>query len=227
LSTRKIRAAIEQAQYSGWNDPRLGTVAALARRGIQPEAIRQYWTEVGIKGVDIKFSWENLYAYNKDIVDPVAKRYFFVWNPKTVSIIGTDKLESHAPLHPERPDMGARYTTLSGEPIQIKAVAGDVECLPPDSRVRFKDLCNTMSGEPGIFSYAGNDLSFIKEGAKIIHWVGPGAVQAKVHMPDGSTIEGLAEKAALESLDEFVQFERFGFVKLEPGEEIEAYFAHQ
>ncbi|KYK27893.1 MAG: glutamate--tRNA ligase [Candidatus Proteinoplasmatales archaeon SG8-5] len=227
LSTRKIRAAIEEARYSGWKDPRLGTVAALERRGIQPEAIRQYWIDVGIKGVDIRFSWENLYAYNKDIVDPGAKRYFFVWDPKTVSITGTDVLESHAPLHPEHQEMGTRVTQLSGDPIHVKAVAGDIQALPPDTRVRFKDLCNTLSGEPGIFSYAGNELSFIKEGAKIIHWVGPDAVQAKVLMPDGKLIEGLAEKAALDSLGEVVQFERFGFVRLEPGDEIEAYFAHQ
>ena len=70
-------------------------------------------------------------------------------------------------------------------------------------------------------------MTFIKEGAKIIHWVGPDAVPARVHMPDGKVIEGLVEKAALNSINEVVQFERFGFVRLEKKEILEGYFAHK
>jgi glutamyl-tRNA synthetase len=227
LSTREIKASIEEGKFSGWKDVRLGTVAALARRGIRPGAIRQYWIEVGVKAVDIKFSWQNLYAYNKDIIDPVAKRYFFVWNPKKIIIQGTDEIKSVAPLHPENPDLGNREVTLSGDPIDIQVVSEDIESLSPETRIRFKDLCNSISETHTVFNYAGNDLSFIKEGAKIIHWVGPDAVPACVHMPDGEIIEGLVEKAAVDSIDEVVQFERFGFVKLEKGNEIEAYFAHK
>ncbi len=227
LSTRKIKASIEEGKYTGWNDVRLGTIAALARRGIRSEAIRQYWIEVGIKSVDIKFSWQNLYAYNKGIIDPVAKRYFFVWNPKKVTIKGENIIKSHAPLHPEKSELGNREVILSGDPIEIQVVSEDVEPLSPGTRIRFKDLCNSTSETPVVFNYAGNDLSFVKEGAKIIHWVGPDAVPAKVHMPDGKIIDGLAEKAASDSISEIVQFERFGFVKLEKGNEIEAYFAHK
>jgi glutamyl-tRNA synthetase len=226
LSTRLIKAAIEEKQYTGWDDVRLGTVAALARRGIRPEAIRQYWIEVGIKGVDITFSWQNLYAYNKDIIDPMAKRYFFVWNPKVIAIKGVDVIKSHAPLHPEKPDLGFREVTLSGDPIELQVVSEDVESLSPETRVRFKDSCNTILVTPDVFNYAGDDISFVKEGAKIIHWVDRSAIQARVHMPDGQIVTGLVEKAALNSIGETVQFERFGFVKLEKGNEIEAYFTH-
>lgn len=225
LSTRQIRAAIEEKEYTGWDDARLGTVAALARRGIQPGAIRQYWIDVGVKGVDIKFSWQNLYAYNKDIVDPLAKRYFFVWNPKKMKISGIDSLKSHAPLHPENPEIGIREIKLSG-PIEIQAVFEDID-VPPGTIIRLKDLCNVEFTGQGEFKHLGNDISVLKKGVKIIHWVGPDAVPARIHMPDGRTIEGLAEKAALDSVGEVVQFERFGFVKLEAGEKLEACFAHK
>jgi hypothetical protein len=46
-------------------------------------------------------------------------------------------------------------------------------------------------------------------------------------MPDGLIIKGLVEKAASDSIDKVVQFVRFGFVKLEKGNEIEAYFTHK
>lgn len=224
LSTRQIKAAIEEKKYSGWDDVRLGTVATLARRGIRPEAIRKYWVEVGIKGVDIKFSWPNLYAYNKDIIDPSAKRYFFVWNPQKHEVIGVNELTSSAPLHPEKPELGSRKVTLSGDPIKLWVVTEDLEGIPPGTTIRFKDLCN-VELKSSFESIYLSDVPSVK-GVKIIHWAGPEAVPARVHKPDGQIIEGLVEKAALNSIGEIVQFERFGFVKLEKGNEIDAYFAH-
>ena len=48
-------------------------------------------------------------------------------------------------------------------------------------------------------------------------------------MPDASTIKGVAEEACKElRLGEVVQFERFGFIRVEGlGEKLTAYFAHR
>ena len=81
LKTSLIKQSIREGEYSGWNDVRTGTVRALERRGIRPEAIRRYWIESGIKSVDIEFSWDNLYGMNRQIIDPVSHRYFFVEKP--------------------------------------------------------------------------------------------------------------------------------------------------
>ncbi|MCK5309829.1 MAG: glutamate--tRNA ligase [Thermoplasmata archaeon] len=226
LSTRQIKADIQEGKYTGWDDPRLGTVAALARRGIHPDSIRQYWNDVGAKGVDIKFSWENLYAFNKDMIDKTAVRLFFVWNPKPIKIIGIDKLHSSAPLHPENPEMGNRETELSGD-IHVSITSDDLENLKPGSLVRLKDLCNLEMMPDGSFKYIGNDLDVLKKGARIIHWVEPDAPEAEVHMPNGETINGLVEKTAMEYSDTVVQFERFGFVRLEIGDKINAFFTHK
>lgn len=216
LSTRQIKAAIAKGEYTGWDDCRLGTVAALARRGIAPGAIRQYWKDVGTKAVDIKFSWENLYAMNRDIIDTDAVRLFFVRDSVKMHITGIDKLISHAPLHPERPELGKREVKLERD-MHVSLAGDDAKDLKPGNIIRLKDLGNFEVAEGNELKHTGNDLAVLKQGAKIMHWTGPGSIAATVHMPDGSIISGLAEKETLKYIGKVVQFERFGFVKLDSG----------
>ncbi len=231
LSTRQIKADIEDGQYPGWDDPRLGTVAALAKRGIQPQAIRNYWIEVGIKGVDIKFAWDNLFAYNKDIIDPIAHRYFFVWEPILVRIEGAQALEGKAPLLPDNPDAGYRETRLTADEekfIYLNLTTDDLDALNPGSNIRLKDLCNLEYLGDRKFKYIGNDLDILKQGAGIAHWVGADNVPARVLMPDGETTYGAVERQAKDDAGNVVQFERFGFVRIEEEEEgIVGYFGHK
>jgi glutamyl-tRNA synthetase len=214
LSTRQIKAAIAKGEYTGWDDCRLGTVAALAKRGIAPGAIRQYWKDVGTKAVDIKFSWENLYAMNRDIIDQDAARLFFVRDPVEKRITGAEMLQSRAPLHPHSPELGMRGVKLQGD-MRAFLTADDTKDLQPGTILRLKDLGNMEVMEGNELRYIGNDLAVLKQGAKIVHWVGPESVKTKVHMPDGSAISGLAERETLKYLGKVVQFERFGFVRLD------------
>ena len=80
--------------YTGWDDIRLGTLRALARRGIQPGAVRQAVLDIGIGETDISFSWDNLFAKNRDIVDPIADRFFFVPGALKVTIAGASPREA-------------------------------------------------------------------------------------------------------------------------------------
>ena len=52
---------------------------------------------IGIGDVDISFSWDNLYAENKKLVDPTANRYFFVPDPVR------QRLKVHRPTLPTHP----------------------------------------------------------------------------------------------------------------------------
>ena len=228
LSTRQIKAAIANGEYTGWDDCRLGTVAALARRGFHPDSIRQYWKDVGTKAVDIRFSWDNLYAMNRDIVDQDAVRLFFVREPVAMKITGAETLSSNAPLHPERPELGTRSVRMGSDAV-VNLASDDAAALKPGSIVRLKDLCNVEMVRPGELRYIGNDLEILKKGARIIHWTGPGALETEVLMPDGQSIKGLAEPDSAKFLDRTVQFERFGFVKLESGGsgKIRAIFTHK
>jgi len=225
LKTSTIGEGIRSGEYSGWDDVRLGTVRAMARRGIQPEAIRNYWIDVGMKEVDIEFSWDNLYSFNKQIVDRTASRYFFVWDPKIVDIVGVDRIEAHCPIHPDHKDLGCRDHTLT-PPLSVHMTAEDLEGFKRRGTVRLKDLCN-LRWEDGKAVYAGDDIGVLKEGWKIAHWAPPSAVPAEVYLPDGTVRKGVAEPLPEKEEGKVVQFERFGFARVESlAPKVRAYFAH-
>ena len=225
LKTSLIKEGIMKGEYMGWDDPRLGTLRALAKRGIQPEAIRRYWIEVGLKSVDIEFSWDTLYAYNREIVDSKAHRYFFVWNPLEVEIRGIKTVKSRAPLHPSE-NLGYREYTIH-DPVRVSVVREEWKNIKEGDIVRLKDLCNVIKRED-FAEYAGNDLSVIKSGARIIHWIPPNSIPAEIIMPDGKVYRGFAEPLVEREDGKIVQFERFGFCKLEiKNGNITGYFAHK
>jgi len=65
LSTSTIRKGIEEGKYTGWDDSRLPTLRALRKRGIKPEAIIEFWKEMGLTERDVKASLEKLEALNQ------------------------------------------------------------------------------------------------------------------------------------------------------------------
>jgi glutamyl-tRNA synthetase len=229
LKTTLISEGIKSGEYSGWDDIRLATLKSLAKRGIQNEAIRRYWTEVGIKEVDIKFSWDNLYAFNKDLVDSGANRYFFVSNPVAIKINGKETLEGHAPYHPDYPQRGIRKIKLQGpDGITVHIPEDDFNNINPGDKIRLKDLCNVKLVSGTEAEYIGDDLLILKEGAKIIHWVGNDVRKTNLFKPNGMVNKGLCEPILKDDIGKVVQFERLGFVKIEKEkEEYNAYFAHR
>lgn len=221
LKTSSIREKIKKGEFSGWDDVRLATLRALARRGIQPGAIRKYWVDIGLKEVDIQFSWKTLYSLNRDIIDPVANRYFFVGGKiRQLELTGISRLESKAPLHPDYPERGYRIHILHGDPIRLLLNAEDIEELKRRGMVRLKDLCNIELVEEGPITrarYAGNDLSVLKEGVRVVHWVPADVSQNRpAELITGKgTIEGYSEIIPPEEKGNVVQFERCGFCRIE------------
>lgn len=212
LKTSLIKKSIASGEYSGWDDVRTGTVRALERRGIRSEAIRRYWVEAGMKSVDIEFSWDGLFSMNRDIIDPVSDRFFFVENPIRYDIGGIDVLEGSAPLHPDHPDRGSRDYRLEA-PRTVFLSAEDSELFSETGSIRLKDLCNLRFGNPAL--YDGNDISVLKQGIKAVQWVGADSLRATLLTPDGVTHKGLIEKAVASEKGDIVQLERIGFARIE------------
>jgi glutamyl-tRNA synthetase len=52
LSTSKFRKEIGEGKYKGWDDPKLPTVASLAKRGYKPEAFWKMAEHIGLSEVD-------------------------------------------------------------------------------------------------------------------------------------------------------------------------------
>jgi glutamyl-tRNA synthetase len=240
LSKSKIVQGIREGLYKGWDDPRLATFAALRRRGITPEAIKKLIIDVGPKTSDVILSWENLYAYNRKILDPKVNRYFFVPNPvqllvKHIPRIFTVKLR----LHPEYPERGFKeYVIKPSEPdgeALFWVSRMDLEVLAVGRIVRLMELFNIKVERVEAYSVEASFVSEAYEEAKkaeapLIHWVPIGMdMPCQVVMPDATVAEGIAEKACKDLRpNDIVQFERFGFVRIDKvNAKITAYYAHK
>ncbi|MDR0778931.1 MAG: glutamate--tRNA ligase [Methanomassiliicoccaceae archaeon] len=225
LKTSIIKKGIKDGDYTGWDDVRTGTLRAMKKRGIRPEAIRRYWVESGIKPIDIQFTWDTLYAMNRDIIDDKANRYFFVQDPKEFKITGIEEIVGKAPMHPDHPERGSRDYSLSGD-IRVSISAQDAVNFIDAGTIRLKDLCNIEFSEPA--KYAGTDLSILKKGVRAVQWVSSG-IPTEVHMPDGTILNGISETALSGEKGEMVQFERVGFVRLDKNDKncVKAVFAHR
>jgi glutamyl-tRNA synthetase len=238
LSKSKIVQGVREGIYKGWDDPRLATFAALRKRGITPGAIKRLIIDVGPKTSDVILSWENLYAYNRKILDPEVNRYFFVPNPIQLTVRGVPKTFTvKVRLHPEHPERGFReYTIRTFEASALFWISReDLKNLTVGKAVRLMELFNVKIEKVEVYAVEASFLSETYEDAKrmnapLIHWVPIGEdMPCRVVMPDATIIEGVAEKAC-RSLkpNDIVQFERFGFVRIDRVEEkILAYFAHK
>jgi glutamyl-tRNA synthetase len=233
LKTSHIRESLATGKFSGWDDPRLGTLRALGRRGLSPEALRRYWVEASIRPIEIKFSWKTLYAHDRDIHEATSPRLFFVAKPTEITLSCDHPLVGHAPVHPDRPELGLREVALpEGEDGLYRAVVPleDLSKLSAAGRFRLKDLANFELSGPREARFIGDDLSILKQGVPIVHWTTPEGLPTVVHRPDGGQDEGISEPSVVEYDDTFVQFERYGFTRIEVDDEkgsVTAFFAYR
>ncbi len=240
LSKSKIVQGIREGLYKDWDDPRLATFAALRRRGIVPEAIKKMIIDVGPKTSDVILSWENLYAYNRKILDPTADRYFFVHNPIELIVQKIPKVfVAKLHLHPEKPERGFREYMIKpegkGNSVAIWVSKKDVDASKIGNLIRLMGLFNIKIENTNVYSA---EASFISESyeearkakAQLIHWIPVGKdIPCQVVMPDATVAEGIAESACKQlKPNSKIQFERFGFVRIdEVNKKLTAYYTHK
>lgn len=204
LSKSQIREGIEKRIYRGWDDLRLGTIRSLKRRGFQPESLREIIVEIGPKPSDITISQENLAAYNRKTIDRTANRYFFIPNPKKISVKGMKIKSARLPLHPEA-KRGWRLFKIG----KIFYIDQEDFNSYKGQDVRLKELCNIKLGETS--EYAGTELKSIPK----IQWVPEKHLPVHVKFPERE-VKGYGELNLTKAkVGDVVQFERFGFVRLE------------
>lgn len=226
LSTSKAKEGIENGTYCGWDDPRLGTLRAIARRGIQAKTIYDLIIEIGVKMADSAISWKKIYGQNRNFLEPIANRYFFCENPQLITVEGYSdgKVDIERPLHADHEDRGNRHLPFDGKAYLAKS---DIK----DGMFRLMDAVNVdIDGENVVYhSTSFEDAREAK--ARIIQWVPvEDNVNVKIVMDDASTKTGLGEGALKElEVGDIVQFERVGFARLDEitDDELIFYFAHK
>ena len=224
LSTSGMRKGINEGLYTGWDDIHLGTLRALARRGIQPEAVRAAVVDIGMGDTDISFSWENLFAQNKAIIDAEADRYFFVPDAVPVTVANAPAMEAHAPIYPNHPERGERVLSFTGSVLLPRSE------IETGRMLRLKDLFNIRITGEGSAEYAGDSLAEARAAkAPIVQWLPTDAgVPCSLLTPEG-TSEGYCEVAVLNYDQKIVQFERVGFARIDSVKDghVTAYFTHR
>jgi glutamyl-tRNA synthetase len=240
LSKSKIVAGIKDGDYADFDDPRLGTFQALRKRGITPEAIKKVIVDVGTKPNDVTLSWETLNTYNRRILDATSNRYFFVAQPTELKVKGLPKeFQVKLPLHPEHPERGFReypvVPTGEGNVANVWIAKNDAEAMQSGQTIRLIELFNirieakTSDSVTAVFtSESYEDVRKIK--AQLIQWIPKGAeYPTQVIQQDASVTEGFAESACKKlKPDDIIQFERFGFVRVnEVGEKLIVYYAQK
>ena len=116
LSKRRLLTLVEDGHVSGWDDPRMPTLAALRRRGYTPRAIRDFCERVGVAKRDITVDLALLEHCVREDLNQRAPRVMAVLHPLKVVIDnypeGTTE-EFDAVNNPEDAGMGTRKVPFS------------------------------------------------------------------------------------------------------------------
>ena len=84
LSKRKLLRLVNDGHVSGWDDPRMPTIAGLRRRGVRPEAIRAFADVIGVARNDARVEIATFEHAVRDDLNTEVPRVLCVLNPLKV-----------------------------------------------------------------------------------------------------------------------------------------------
>ena len=117
MSKRKLLELVEGGQVSGWDDPRLPTIAGYKRRGYTPESILNFCDQIGIAKANSMVDVAQLEFCIRDDLNTKVPRVMCVLDPLKVTIEnyeGSEELD--APYYPDDvPKEGTRAIPFSRE----------------------------------------------------------------------------------------------------------------
>ncbi len=118
LSKRRLTRLVDEGHVSGWDDPRLPTIAGLRRRGFTPESIRNFCTEIGVTKSESIIPFGVLERNLRDDLNVRAPRRLAVLKPLKIVLTNFPEGETEwleAANHPQNPEMGARKVPMTRE----------------------------------------------------------------------------------------------------------------
>ena len=118
LSKRVLTELVRGGHVTGWDDPRMPTLAGLRRRGVPPEAVRDFIKRVGVAKANSVVDMAMFDFTVRETLNRTALRRMAVLRPLKVVIENypegqTEELE--AVNHPEQPDAGTRRIKFGRE----------------------------------------------------------------------------------------------------------------
>ncbi len=117
-SKRKLLELIEGGYVSGWDDPRMPTIAGARKRGYTPSSLIEFWKRAGITKVDNSIEMASLEAVIREEMEHTALRRMAVLDPLKVTLTTypEDKTEIlTAANHPKDESLGTREIPFTRE----------------------------------------------------------------------------------------------------------------
>src|SRR5690348_2640152 len=110
LSKRVLNALVKGHHVSGWDDPRMPTLAGLRRRGVPPEALRDFAKRIGVAKANSLVDVGLLEFSIREVLNKSAQRRMAVLRPLKVVITNYEGPgeELDAVNHPDEPGAGTR-----------------------------------------------------------------------------------------------------------------------
>ena len=118
LSKRVLTELVRQGHVSGWDDPRMPTLAGLRRRGVPPSAIREFVKRVGVAKANSVVDVAMLEHAIREVLNRTAMRRMAVLRPLRVIIENYPEgagEELEAVNHPDDPAAGTRTIRFGRE----------------------------------------------------------------------------------------------------------------
>jgi len=221
LSKTQSRNNITKGIYEGWDDPRTWSLQSLEKRGIKAEALKEALLDLGMSTTGIVFDESWLYSKNKDIIDSISSRYFYVEDPINIEIENVPFSEYTAEplLLPSNPTKGKRKIKVTAKDGKLNTLITrkDANQLRIGQIIRLKDLINiqitAVDLNENLIKSSFNSFELNRD-FSIIQWVfKENNVHISIIKPDGTISQGRGEvNLAKIPLNKPIQFERFGFV---------------
>lgn len=202
MSKRLLHRLVDDGLVDGWDDPRMPTLAGLRRRGVTPEAIRDFCTRIGVTKQENRVEMNLLEFCIRRDLESRAPRGMGVINPLLVQISNWqgDTQMLSGPWHAQNDELGERELPFAGElyierddfseapPKKWKRLApGEMVRLRYGYIIRCDEVVKNDAGdiEHLVCSYfpdsrSGQDTSGLKPNG-VVHWVArPTAVEVEV-----------------------------------------------
>jgi glutaminyl-tRNA synthetase len=118
LSKRTLTELVQKGRVSGWDDPRMPTLAGLRRRGVPPAAIREFVKRIGMARANSRVEMAIFEHPIREHLNKSASRFMAVLRPLKMVIENypegqTEELE--AVNNPENPAAGTRRIRFGRE----------------------------------------------------------------------------------------------------------------
>jgi glutaminyl-tRNA synthetase len=118
LSKRVLTQLVRDGHVSGWDDPRMPTIAGLKRRGVPPAAVREFVKRIGVAKANSVVDVGMLEFCIREHLNKSAQRRMAVLRPLKVVIENYPEgqvEELEAVNHPDDPSLGTRKISFGRE----------------------------------------------------------------------------------------------------------------